>query len=88
MAQTFNIGIFMDTANCLISAFLVHSASLCPKLLQTPPKGGLGFLMSPPCMEFQGCQFDPTFLYISSLFFLPSPVTLSSLSFSAFGPFS
>ena len=29
-----------------------------------------GFLMSPPCLEYQGCQFDPTFLYLlSQLFF-------------------
>ena len=29
-----------------------------------PLKGGQGFLMSPPCLEFQCCQFDPTFLYL------------------------
>ena len=29
-----------------------------------PPKGGRGFLRSPPCLEYQGCQFDPTFLFI------------------------
>ena len=35
-------------------------------------KGGRGFMMSPPpptlpttrCVESQGCQFDPTFLYL------------------------
>ena len=25
-----------------------------------------GFLMSPPCLESQGCQFDPKFLYLLS----------------------
>ena len=32
-----------------------------------------------PCLESQGCQFDPSFLYIyiSSLVLLPSPVALS-----------
>ena len=29
-----------------------------------PPKGGRGFLMSLPCLGSQGCQFDPTFLYL------------------------
>ena len=29
-----------------------------------PPKGGWGFMMSPPCLECQGCLFDNTFLYI------------------------
>ena len=54
-----------------------------------PPKGGLGFLMSPrtSCLESQGFQFDPTFLYLSSVL-LPSPVALSVLSLSAFGQFS
>ena len=33
---------------------------------------------SPPCLESQGFQFDPTFLYyISSLVLLPSAVALS-----------
>ena len=27
-----------------------------------------GFLMSTPCLESQGCQFDPTFLYHLSCF--------------------
>ena len=31
-------------------------------LLFVHTKGGRGFLMSPPCLESQGCQFDPTFL--------------------------
>ena len=42
------------------------------------------FLMSPPCLESQGCQFDPIFLYISSLVLLPSPVALSVLSLFCF----
>ena len=29
-----------------------------------PPKGGQGFLMSPPCLESQDFQFDTTFLYL------------------------
>ena len=44
-------------------------------------------MMSPPCLESQGFQFDPTFLY-NLLFLLPSTVALSVLSYSAFGPFS
>ena len=28
-----------------------------------PQREAVGFLMSPPCLESQGCQFDPTFLY-------------------------
>ena len=43
------------------------------------PKGGQGFLMSPPCLESRGFQFYPTFM---------SSFVLSVLSFSAFGPFS
>ena len=31
-----------------------------------PPREAGGFLMSPPCLESQGCQFDPTFLYLLS----------------------
>ena len=38
-----------------------------------PPKGDRGFLMSPSCLESQGCQFDPTFLY----FLFCSSVALS-----------
>ena len=52
----------------------------------TPRREAGGFLMSPSCLESHGCQFDPTFLYLSSLVILPSPVALSVLSFSAFGP--
>ena len=53
-----------------------------------PRREARGFLLSPPCLESQGCQFDPTFLYVSSLVLLPSLVPLSVLSFSAFGSFS
>ena len=35
-------------------------------MIVLPPKGGRGFLMSPPCLESQGCPFDPTFLYLLS----------------------
>ena len=45
-------------------------------------------MMSLPYLDSQGCQFDPIFLYISSLVLLPSPVALSVLYFSAFGPLS
>ena len=31
----------------------------------SPPKVGRE-LMSPPCLESQGCQFGPTFLYLLS----------------------
>ena len=30
---------------------------------QGPQREGGGFLMSPTCLESQGCQLDPTFLY-------------------------
>ena len=51
---------------------------VCPffALLNTPLKGGRGFLMFPPCLESQGCQFDPTFLY---LFFCSSAQSCCSL---------
>ena len=56
-----------------------------------PPKEGPGsFLMFPPrCLESRGCQFDPTFLYLSSCSSANSPAALFMyvLSFSAFGPF-
>ena len=32
-------------------------------------KGGLGFLMSSPCLKSQGFQFEPSFLYAPLLFF-------------------
>ena len=54
-----------------------------------PRREGRGYMMSPPCLESQGFQFDPTFLYIiSSFVLLHSLVALSVLSFSAFGTFS
>ena len=59
--------------------------------LTSPRREAGGFLMSPRSLESQGDQFDPTFLYIYILYplvLLPSPVALSVLSFSAFGPFS
>ena len=34
------------------------------KYLSTNPEGRVGFLMSPPWLEYQGCQFQPTFLYL------------------------
>ena len=54
-----------------------------------PPKGGLGFLMSPlltPVWNLRAFGLIPL-LYISFFVLLPSPVPLSALSFSAFGPF-
>ena len=46
----------------------------------TPRREAGGFMMSPPCLDSQGCQFDPTFvLYIISIVLLPSPVALSVL---------
>ena len=45
-----------------------------------PPKGGRGCLMCPPCLESQCCHLIPLFI-IASLLLLPSPVTLSVLSF-------
>ena len=75
---------------CHIS-FKIHSVVWELWLLSTvtPWRETGRFLMSPLCLESQGCQFDPTFLlYISSLVLLPSPVVLSVWSFSAFGPFS
>ena len=32
----------------------------------SPWREAEGFLMSPPCLESQGCQFEPTFLYLLS----------------------
>ena len=57
------------------------------------PEGRPGFSDVPPpptppsCLGSQGFQFDPTFL-CPFFSLLPSPVALSVLSFSAFGPFS
>ena len=51
-------------------------------LLQPPP-GGRGILVrvqAPPCQEFQGFQFDPTFLW-SSLVLLPIPIAFSVILF-------
>ena len=47
-----------------------------------------GFLMSPPCLDSQGCQFDPSFLYLLSCSSAKNPAAIFVLSFSAFGPFS
>ena len=38
---------------------------LCVLFRLTRREAG-GFMMSPPCLEFQGCQFDPTFLFLLS----------------------
>ena len=35
-------------------------------LKQINAEGRAAILMSPPCLESQGCQFDPTFLYLLS----------------------
>ena len=50
---------------------ILSSNSTCNcwwELWLKPPNGGLGFLMSPPCLESQGCQFYPTFLYLILFF--------------------
>ena len=51
-----------------------------------PPAGGPGDFSprSPPCLESQGFQFDPTFLW-SSLVLLPSPIAFLS-SFFCYWP--
>ena len=63
-----------------------------PPLPPPPPKGGRGFLMSPPSSRFgiSGLSVWSHFSIISSLVtvLLPSPLALSVLFFSAFGPFS
>ena len=67
--------------------FVFCTAERRPVILMSPPPAL--FLMSPPCLESQGCQFQLILLfYVSSLVLLPSPVALSVFSFSAFGPFS
>ena len=40
-------------------------------------EGRPAIVMSSPSLESQGCQFDHTFLYISSLVLLPSVAALS-----------
>ena len=50
-----------------------------------PPKGGRGCLMSPPCLESQGCHLIPLCYLLSCS--SACPVTLSVLSFSACWPF-
>ena len=60
-----------------------------PYFLPRRETGGVSDVSHPPCLESPGFQFDPTFLYyISSLVLLSSPLALSVLSFSAFGPIS
>ena len=60
----------------------------CPmyRLARIPPKGGRVVLMSPPCLvEYQqGCQFDPTFLYL--LLFFCLVLLLSCLILFCFWP--
>ena len=38
-------------------------------------------MIVPRCLESQGCQFDPTFLYNISFVLLPSPVALYVILF-------
>ena len=54
------------------------------------PKGGRGWLMSPSCLESQGCHLLPLSYLLSCFFFSPCLVLLLFLSchFSANGPFS
>ena len=66
------------------------TTSMGPRI-EPAPIGG--FLMSPPCMESQGCQFDPTFLYLLSCslpivlsLFLSYPLQLLSHSPDLFFP--
>ena len=78
---------------CIVIGFCVLPlvlVLLLLRLLLLTPEGKPGdFCSLPPCLESQGCKFDPTFLYLLSCqILLPSPVALSALSFSAFGPFS
>ena len=49
--------LFLSSFFCV----LVHS----PELFPEPLKGGRGCLMSPPCLESQGCQNDNDNKYIS-----------------------
>ena len=73
---------------CLSVSLFGVCLSVCLCLTPEERPGGV-WCLTPPCLESQGCQFDPTrYIYISSLVLLPNPVALSVLSFSAFGPFS
>ena len=47
----------------------------------TSPTGGRGCLMFSSCLESQGCRLIPLSYLLSCLFFLPSPLDLSVLSF-------
>ena len=51
----------------LLSVFIVFIYSHCDLYnvsCYLPLKGGWEFLMSSPCLESQGCQFDPTLAFI------------------------
>ena len=43
-------------------AILIQRVARGNTVAPSVPNGGRGFLMSPPCLEAQGYQFDPTFL--------------------------
>ena len=62
--------------------FLKTMWSICQFIVtvSAPPKGGQGCLMSPSCLESQGCHLV-SLSYLLSCFFLPSPFALSVLSF-------
>ena len=89
--------IFFSWLPCLpyLGHDAVHSIDTYVKLKARlhflfPPKGGCGFLMSPPCLESQGLSvWSHLSIIISSFVLLLSPVAFSVfLSFSGFGPFS
>ena len=50
---------------------------LCDLHLDFPRREAGVFLMSPPCLESQGCQFDPTFIYLLLFFCLALSLFLS-----------
>ena len=76
MQHAVNCGSWPDVSHGFFDVFL-HA---------DPPKVGQRCVMSPSCLESQGCHLIPLF-YFLSCFFLPSPRALSVLSFfSRFSP--
>ena len=68
--------------------------SQCLLSLPSPAtaEGSPAILMSPPCVEFQGCQFDPTFLCLLSctpiclVLFCFWPILLTNFPLSLYFP--